>query len=91
MTPAHPGVHAPTRSLRRGDAGLLLLAVVSCCSLRPHGLAAAVVRSTVGLAHTLGLRLVAEGVETPESLVALRESGCDVVQGYHLSLTGSTT
>jgi diguanylate cyclase (GGDEF)-like protein len=47
--------------------------------------AAAIVRSTVDLAHSLGLRLVAEGVEDAETLDALREYGCDVAQGYHHS------
>ena len=38
-----------------------------------------------GLAHALGLALVAEGVEDQETLDALAGLGCDVVQGYHLS------
>jgi diguanylate cyclase (GGDEF)-like protein len=45
---------------------------------------AAIVRSTVDLAHALGLRLVAEGVEDEETLSMLRQLGCDVAQGYHL-------
>ncbi|MCL3862264.1 bifunctional diguanylate cyclase/phosphodiesterase [Actinotalea sp. K2] len=43
---------------------------------------AAIVTATVELAHRLGLRLVAEGVEDEQTLVALRESGCDESQGY---------
>ena len=46
---------------------------------------AAIVRSTVDLAHALDLRLVAEGVEDQPSLDLLRELGCDTAQGYHLS------
>lgn len=43
---------------------------------------ALLVRSTVNLAHELGLRVVAEGVEDPECLNFLREAGCDYAQGY---------
>jgi diguanylate cyclase len=45
---------------------------------------AAIVESTIQLAHSLGLRLVAEGIETAETLALLTEMGCDVGQGYHL-------
>ncbi|MEV4198698.1 bifunctional diguanylate cyclase/phosphodiesterase [Micromonospora globbae] len=45
--------------------------------------AAAIVRTTVGLAHELGLRVVAEGVETVEQRTALAELGCTAAQGYH--------
>ena len=43
------------------------------------------VRSTIDLAHELGLRVVAEGVEDEACLTFLRASGCDVVQGYLIS------
>jgi diguanylate cyclase (GGDEF)-like protein len=46
---------------------------------------AAIVRSTIDLAHNLGLRVVAEGVENRESWRRLREQGCDLAQGYHVS------
>ncbi len=42
----------------------------------------AIVRSTVDLGHTLGLRMVAEGVEDTATLDALRRYGCDISQGY---------
>jgi len=42
----------------------------------------AITRAIVGLGRTLGLRVVAEGVEYSEELHALREIGCDEVQGY---------
>jgi diguanylate cyclase (GGDEF)-like protein/PAS domain S-box-containing protein len=45
---------------------------------------AIIVRSTVDLAKNLGLRVVAEGVESAEVLGYLRATGCDVAQGYHL-------
>ncbi len=40
------------------------------------------VRSTIALAHELGYRVVAEGVETAAILAVLREAGCDVAQGW---------
>ncbi len=45
----------------------------------------AIVRSSIELGHRLGLRVVAEGVETPEIQAALREYGCDVGQGYGIA------
>ena len=47
--------------------------------------AAAIVRSTVELAHSLGLTLVAEGIETEEDQTILRGLSCDIGQGYHLA------
>ena len=45
---------------------------------------AAVVDSTVKLAHALGLVVVAEGVESEEVLNLLRQMNCDLVQGYYI-------
>jgi EAL domain-containing protein (putative c-di-GMP-specific phosphodiesterase class I) len=47
--------------------------------------AGAIVRTTVDLAHSLGLTLVAEGVEDAAALAELERLGCDVAQGYHIS------
>lgn len=41
--------------------------------------------ATISLAHSMGLRLVAEGVETESQLAYLRGKGCDMVQGYYFS------
>jgi diguanylate cyclase (GGDEF)-like protein len=45
---------------------------------------ATIVRSTIGLAHSLGFRAVAEGVENEAIMALLRELGCDEAQGFHL-------
>jgi diguanylate cyclase (GGDEF)-like protein len=46
---------------------------------------AKIVRSTIDLAHNLGLSVVAEGVEGEATLTQLRELSCDEAQGYHMS------
>lgn len=45
---------------------------------------AVIVRSTIDLAHNLGIRVVAEGVETDEALSLLRKLGCDSAQGFRV-------
>ena len=46
---------------------------------------ASIVRAIVSLAHSLRLKVVAEGVETPAQLDFLKAVGCDEYQGYHFS------
>ena len=42
----------------------------------------AIVEAVIGLARSLGMDVVAEGVETPAQLEVLRERGCHLIQGY---------
>jgi len=60
-----------------------------------------IISAMIGLARSLGMKVVAEGVETADQLARLEELGCDLAQGHHFSrplpadevapfLTGST-
>lgn len=44
-----------------------------------------IVHSIIGMAHEIGIKTVAEGVETKEQVSFLRQSGCDYIQGYYYS------
>jgi len=46
---------------------------------------AVIVRSMIYLAHNLGLKVVAEGVENRETMGMLVKMGCDMAQGYYIS------
>ena len=45
---------------------------------------AIMVRSTIAMAHELGMKVVAEGIEDGDCLARLREMGCDTAQGWHI-------
>ena len=51
---------------------------------------AAIVRSTIDLAHSLGLRVVAEGVEDDETWALLADLGCDAIQGSDVATATQT-
>ena len=50
-----------------------------------EGAALAIIESIIALARSLGMRTVAEGVETAEQRAILESSGCDILQGYLIS------
>lgn len=45
---------------------------------------AMIVRSTIDLAHNMGFKVVAEGVDHAETLAMLATWGCDIAQGYYI-------
>lgn len=54
-------------------------------SLEAGGKDALLVKSTIDLAHSLGMKVTAEGVETREVLAVLQLMGCDIAQGYYIA------
>ena len=58
-------------------------AFVAHCDTDPRS--AAIVKSTVELAHNLNMRMIAEGVENQAVLDRLQQWNCDLIQGYHIS------
>ena len=55
------------------------------CEVASDPAAAGIANAVVMMAHSLGLTVVAEGIETKEQLQFLRERGCDEGQGYLFS------
>lgn len=45
----------------------------------------AVTKAIIGLGHTLGLEVVAEGVEHDTEVLVLQDVGCDELQGFHFA------
>jgi diguanylate cyclase (GGDEF)-like protein/PAS domain S-box-containing protein len=66
-----------------GDAVKIQRALVAAMGREPG--AFEIVRTLVGLAHSLGLEVVAEGVETATQLDHLKLLGCEFAQGFHVS------
>jgi len=44
-----------------------------------------IVKTVIDMAHGFDIKVVAEGVENEETLLSLKESGCDIAQGYHIA------
>jgi EAL domain-containing protein (putative c-di-GMP-specific phosphodiesterase class I)/GGDEF domain-containing protein len=71
--------------LKRIHADELKIDKAFVMSLDRNGRDALLVKSTIDLGHSLGLRIVAEGVETAEALAILTGMGCDLAQGYFIA------
>ncbi|HET9810830.1 MAG TPA: EAL domain-containing protein [Sphingomicrobium sp.] len=68
--------HLPVQELKIDRSFITSLAASDSDSI--------MVRSTIALAHELGLEVVAEGIEDDATLEVLRQLGCDYVQGYFI-------
>jgi diguanylate cyclase (GGDEF)-like protein len=53
--------------------------------LKSKGDSVAIIKAVIGLGHSLGMSTTAEGIETEEQLAAVREQGCNEVQGFLFS------
>jgi diguanylate cyclase (GGDEF)-like protein len=87
------GVHMAIDDFGTGTSSLSLMHRVPAQSLKvdrsfvgrlPEDDALSVTRGAIGLAHGLGMRAVAEGVESAAQLQALKDLGCDDAQGFLL-------
>ena len=80
--------HSSLTWLRRLPVDFLKVDRTFVAGLPTHPDDTAIVRAVLDLGRALGLTTVAEGIETPEQLAALRDLGCDWAQGYHLARPG---
>jgi EAL domain-containing protein (putative c-di-GMP-specific phosphodiesterase class I) len=71
--------------LRRFPVDTLEIARSYVCEIPSDADSAAIVLSVTKIAHSLGLKVLAEGVETEEQLTSLRAHNCDMIQGYLFS------
>lgn len=55
------------------------------CDCHAHEENQVIIKSTVEMAHALGMKVVAEGVETKKELSFVRDAGVEIVQGYYYS------
>lgn len=73
---------SPLSHLRRFPVDLLKIDRSFVAGITTSRQDEAIVRGIIDLAHALGVRVVAEGVEQPDQLAALTALGCDMAQGY---------
>ncbi len=75
--------HSGLVSLQRYPIGTIKIDIAFIRKLIESPQSMTIVRSSINLAHSLGMNVVAEGVETEEIWRVLLEMGCDFGQGWH--------
>jgi diguanylate cyclase (GGDEF)-like protein len=93
---AEQGIHIAIDDFGTGYSSLAYLRSLPVSKLKidmsfvrdlPDGAEAlTIVRGIIGMGHAMGLRIVAEGVESASQAECLKAEGCDLLQGYHIGL-----
>ena len=78
---------SPLRMLHRFPGDAIKISPALVAGIGHDAGAFEIVRAVVGLAHNLGLEVIAEGVENREQLDYLKVLGCEFAQGAHISAT----
>ncbi|HWK28073.1 MAG TPA: EAL domain-containing protein [Solirubrobacter sp.] len=78
---------SPLRLLHRFPGDAIKVSAALVAGIGHDAGAFEIVRAVVGLAHNLGLEVIADGVETAEQLDYLKVLGCEFAQGFHVSAT----
>ncbi len=73
--------HSSLNYLRRFDADHIKVDRSFVAGIGGPGSDDTIVKAIIAMGHSLGLKIIAEGVETPEQYEFLRAQGCDLVQG----------
>jgi diguanylate cyclase (GGDEF)-like protein len=71
--------------LNRFDIDYLKIDKAFVCNLKPKSNDLALCEAIIVMAHKLGIKVIAEGIETPEQLSLLTQIGCDFGQGFYIS------
>ena len=78
---------SPLRLLHRFPGDAIKISPALVAGIGHDAGAFEIVRAVVGLAHNLGLEVIAEGVEKREQLDYLKVLGCEFAQGFHIAPT----
>ena len=83
--------YASLSQLRRIPVDILKIDRSFVAALTPEGDGRALLEAVIGVGRALSLTVVAEGIEQPEQLAALKEMGCELAQGFLLGEAGEAS